>query len=200
MRISLFPLGAVFVILLHSAQAAPAAAPANPQPSNAAQSFGDWGVRCTANAAPPCEMFQLVQNRAGNRILSIAIAYEPRQDRYAIQLTTPLGVTLAKGVRLSASALTVQPLPYRRCDGTGCYVDGAIERGALDSLGRSDPKAKVTIALNGRDTDLPISLRGFSDARTAMENMAREKLTATDPAPAKPPGPVSAQPKPHASR
>ena len=158
-------------ILLPTAHAAPAPAPA--------QSFGDWGVRCVPGSAPPCEMFQIVQDKSGRRLLGIAIEYLPRQDSYAIQLTTPLGVSFAAGARIAASALTVRRLPFRHCDKDGCYIEGAIERGALDSLGKSQPKAKVTITMQGgRAVDLPLSLNGFADARPAMEKLAREEKQA----------------------
>jgi len=196
MRLVLVPATLLWgaVLLFHAA----AAAPATPSPSGGAQNLGDWSVHCVAGSLPPCEMFQRVQDNAGKRLLNIAIAYEPRQDRYVIQLITPLGVSFARGVRITSSALSVQTLPYQRCDGAGCYVTGAIERGALDSLGRSDPKAKVTIApLDGRDTDLPLSLRGFSDARTAMENLARKNVAAA--ASAKPPAPAPGRQMPAAT-
>jgi invasion protein IalB len=59
-------------------------------------------------------------------------------------------------------------------------VEGAIETGALDSLERGAPQAKVTIAsLDGRDVALPFSLRGFADARSAMVRLARARVIVT---------------------
>ncbi len=132
-------------------------------------------------------MLQVAQNKDGKRVTSIVIAYLPRRDQYVLQLSTPLGVAFAKGVRISASGFNSQPLPYQRCDGNGCYVQGAIQSGALDALGRSTPQAKIIIAaVGGREIGLLLSLRGFTAARSAMESRAREKAAATPPAAAKP--------------
>lgn len=74
-------------------------------------------------------------------------------------------------------------MPYRRCDNAGCYVQGAIQSGALAALGASRPEAKLALAsADGRSLELPLSLRGFSDARAAMESLAQEKLAPAKPA------------------
>jgi invasion protein IalB len=73
-------------------------------------------------------------------------------------------------------------MPYLRCDSAGCYVQGAIQIGALDALGASRPEAKLSMAsVDGRAVEMPLSLRGFSDARAAMESLAREKLVPASP-------------------
>jgi invasion protein IalB len=162
---------------------APSPAAQKSQGPTDSQSFDDWGVRCFAGILPPCEMFQVTQNKAGKRLTSIAIAYLPRRGSYAIQLTVPLGISFAKGVRLTASSYASQAMPYLRCDRTGCYAQGAIEQGALDRLGRGEARAKLTVgSMAGRDIDIPFSLRGFSNAREAMEKLAREKFAALAPA------------------
>jgi invasion protein IalB len=149
------------------------------------KNFGDWTVHCVPGALPPCEMFQMTRNSANKRVTSIAIAFLPRQERYALQISTPLGVSFAKGVKIAASGFASQAMPYLRCDGAGCYVQGAIQGGALDALGASRPDARLSMAsVDGRAVELPLSLRGFSDARAAMESLAREEL-----APAKPVAP-----------
>jgi hypothetical protein len=49
----------------------------------------------------------------------------------------------------------------------------------LDALDQSDPRAKLVVgSLRGRDVEIPLSLRGFAEARTAMENLALEKTSA----------------------
>ena len=147
------------------------------------KNFGDWTLHCVPGALPPCEMFQTTRNKANRRVTSIAIAFLPRQERYALQISTPLGVSFAKGVKIAASGFTSQAMPYLRCDSAGCYVQGAIQSGALDALGASRPEAKLSMVfVDGRSVELPLSLRGFSDARTAMESLAREKLAQAKPA------------------
>jgi invasion protein IalB len=172
----IFVPAAVLTLLAQLSQAA--AAPAQPPPEP--QTFQDWNVRCVAGSLPPCEMLQTVQDKAGKRLLRLSVVYLPRRDSYIIRLVTPLGISIARGVRITASSFSSQAIPFLRCDGAGCYVEGAIETGALDSLERGAPQAKVTIAsLDGRDIALPFSLRGFADARGAMVRLARAQVTAT---------------------
>jgi len=148
------------------------------------RTFGDWGVRCFAGRLPPCEMFQASRNKAGARVMEFVIAYLPRRDSHALRLTLPLGVSFAKGVRISASGYRSQAMPYLRCDRAGCYVRGAIARGALDALGHSNPRAGLAAGSpDGRDVEMPLSLRGFIEARGAMEKLAREKSAAAPRAP-----------------
>jgi len=190
MRTSIFACAALAGLLAHLPQAGAATPPPAPKAPAVTdtQTFQDWSVHCVAQALPPCEMLQVSQDKAGKLVTRFAIAYLPRQDRYALQLTVPLGVSLAKGVRITASDYAAQALPYVRCDNSGCYVEGAIEQGALDKLGHSAAQARLTIAsVDGREINLPLSLRGFSDARSAMDRLAREKMAAAPPPAAKRP-------------
>ncbi len=184
--------GALFGLALLTGPVAAQTAPIpNAPAAGDSQTFEDWGVHCVSGAAPPCEMFQFARNQAGRNLMSIAIAFLPRQDSYAVQLILPLGVSFAKGAKISAGSWASGTLPYQRCDAAGCYVGGAIESGALDALAHGGPKGKVTIASagDGKALDIPLSLNGFSAARAAMENLAREKTTAA-PKPAAPAKPV----------
>lgn len=147
------------------------------------KTFGDWTVHCVPGALPPCEMFQITRNKRNRRVTGVAIAFLPRQGGYALQVSTPLGVSFVRGLKITASGFASQAMPYLRCDAAGCYVQGAIESGALDALGASRADAKLSMtSLDGRSADLPLSLRGFADARTAMETLARAKLAPAKPA------------------
>lgn len=148
------------------------------------KSFGDWSVRCFPGALPPCEMQQASQARGGRRLMSISIAFLPRRDRYALRISTPLGIAVAKGVKIAASGYAAQAVPFHNCDRGGCYARGMIEKGALDALGRSSPKANLAVtALDGRVVQLAFSLRGFAPALAAMEDLARHKVAAAVDAP-----------------
>jgi invasion protein IalB len=161
------------LILSAPAQTAPAEKPAA---TTDTQTFGDWGVRCFAGRLPPCEMFQTARSKTGAVEAEFIVVYLPRRDSHMLQLTLPLGVSFAKGVKLLASGYTSQAMPYLRCDNAGCHVQGAVARGALDALDQSDPRAKLVVgSLRGRDVEIPLSLRGFAAARAAMEKLAREK-------------------------
>jgi invasion protein IalB len=153
-----------------------------PAPASAPETkvIGDWGVHCFASASPsPCEMQQTAtQNNTGRRVLGMSIAYAPANSRYIFQIALPLGVSLAKGVKILATGYNGVAMAYRRCDAAGCYVEGIMDVKAVDALGGASAPSKIEIAsADGRVIDLPFSLRGFTEARKAMEDLARQKAT-----------------------
>jgi invasion protein IalB len=171
-------------LFLATLAASPVCAQAQTPPAAAPKVTGDWGVHCFAAASPsPCEMQQTAtQNKTGNRVLGVSIAFVPHEGRYIFQIAVPLGVSIAKGVKIAAPGYAAPAMAYRRCDNGGCYVEGMFDGKSIDALAAASGPAKIEIAsADGRTIDLPFSLRGFSDARKAMEDLAREKA-----APAKP--------------
>jgi invasion protein IalB len=171
---------ALAAVILGAFAASPVCAQTqNPsQTTPQAKMFGDWAVRCYASAnVSPCEMQELVtQNKTGERVMSTSIAYAPAQNRYVLQLTVPLGVSLAKGARIVAQGYNGAPMAFRRCDRGGCYVEGLIDTKTLDALAAASGPGKIEITSpDGRTIDLPFSLNGFVEARRTMTDLAREK-------------------------
>jgi invasion protein IalB len=158
--------------------AASAAAPAAAAPATEAKVIGDWGVHCfTGTSVSPCEMQQTaMQNNTGRRVLGMSLAYAPQNGRYIFQIAVPLGVSIAKGVKIVGAGYTNGVMAYRRCDAAGCYVEGIMDTRAVDMLAAISGPAKVEIAsADGHAIDLPFSLRGFTEARKNMEDLARAK-------------------------
>jgi invasion protein IalB len=184
MKIAHSLMGAVAGILLVSgaalaqapadAGAAPPAAPKAPD----VKTIGDWAVRCfPVNSPSPCDVYQeLDDQRTHQRVLSLSIAYIPSLDRHALMVTVPLEVAIPKGVVIKTDSFTSQPLRYRRCDRMGCYVEMAIENGAIESMAKSGPDAAVQIvADNGKPYNLKFSLKGFAAAHDQMVGDAKAK-------------------------
>lgn len=171
----------------------PVSAMAQVQPPKPSEDkhIGDWNVLCYPVSSPsPCEMVEVAtQAKTGARVMRVSIAFAPSQNRYILQVALPLGVALPKGVRIVASAYNAPAMAYRRCDRGGCYVEGFVQSKALDALGASGPAAKIQVAAaGGNGIDLPFSLKGFADARKAMEDLARQNAASAAPAkPANPP-------------
>jgi invasion protein IalB len=166
-------------LLLATLAIAPVGAQTPPAAAPDTKVIGDWGVHCFASASPsPCEMQQTAtQNKTGRRVLGMSIAYAPLNGRYIFQIAVPLGVSLAKGVKILASGYDGQAMAYRRCDAAGCYVEGIMDAKGVDALTGASGAAKIEIAsADGRTIDLPFSLSGFADARKAMEDLARQKV------------------------
>jgi invasion protein IalB len=156
-----------------------------PNPAAAAPDtkiIGDWGVRCYTAASPsPCEMQEVVtQSKTGNRVMSMSLAFVPSKNQYVFQLAVPLGVSLAKGAAIVANGFNGPAMAFRRCDRGGCYVEGFIDGKMIDALAAAGGAGKITVSsFDGHVVNLPLSLRGFADARTAMIDLARTKASAT---------------------
>jgi len=178
---------------------AAAPAPTGPVQPSETKTFADWTVRCfPVNSPSPCDMFEMLANKqTGERVMSLSLAYMPAGDRHVIQIAVPLGVMLSKGATIESDAYTSQPLPYRRCDRGGCYVEMLLDNAAVTSLSSGDGAAKIRIfADGGKAFDIPFSLKGFADAHGAMVDLARKKISGAKPAPAAPAAPAVAAPAP----
>lgn len=179
--------------------AAPAAQPpAQPPPKPEQKQFDDWAVRCFPVQSPsPCDMFQEVANQQRNqRILAISIAYVPSMDRYALQITVPLGISIQKGLNLQTDSFTSPTMRYRRCDRDGCYVETGVDKNVIEGLARSSPDAKAKVNVtgdSGKSVGISFFLKGFAAAHDDMVTQAKAKAkpvsqtnAATPAAPAAP--------------
>ena len=165
-----------------ASEAAPAAAaPASPGQPTVVKESGDWVARCFPVAtASPCDMYQeLADRETKQKVLGISIAYIPSNERYAIQISVPLGVALANGVVMSMGSYNSPALKFRRCDRGGCYVETLLDATIPDKMASSGNDGVIKIMANN-DKPFPIkfSLNGFSGAREAMMEAARQKAKA----------------------
>ena len=142
----------------------PAAAPQPAANSAVTGKFGDWEVRCFSVPSPaPCDMVQLLtQKNTGSRVMSLSIAYAPGSNRHLVQFVLPLGVSAClRALALIAGAYTSPRLLYRRCNKTGCFVEGAIDEAVIGAMGNSGTQAKMMVMSdNGKPFSIPFSLRG----------------------------------------
>lgn len=178
-------IGAVLAILLApaAASAQAPAAPAGPPGQPDVKQVDDWFVRCFPVQSPsPCDIYQELDNQASHqRVLALSIAYVPSLDRYALQITVPLEISIPRGIVVQTDSYTSPVLHYRRCDRNGCYVEMAVDKGLIESLVKSGPVAKVNIvADNGKSYGLRFSLKGFAAAHDAMVSQAKAKAKAVD--------------------
>ncbi|HVW72076.1 MAG TPA: invasion associated locus B family protein [Rhizomicrobium sp.] len=174
--------GAVFAVALSAGQAAAQAQAGKPEQKQ----FDDWQVRCFPVQSPsPCDMFQELLNQQRNqRILAMSIAYVPSMDRYALQVTVPLGISIPNGLTIQTDSFTSPTLKYRRCDREGCYVETGVDKSLIEGIAKSSPdgKAKVNIVVdNGKKYGLTFFLKGFAAAHDDMVSEARAKAKAVTP-------------------
>jgi len=194
-----FFLSGFFVAALMSAAAfaqapaaqPPAAQPAAPPPPPEVKNVGDWSVRCfPAQTQSPCDMYQQQNDaKSQQRVLAVSLAYIPHLDKHAIQVSVPLGVSIAKGVTIQAGSYTSPVLPYRRCDRAGCYVEMLLDNSVVDQLNHGGDTALIKLtADDGKNYELKLSLDGFTAAHDSMTEQAKAKAkpdAAAAPAPAR---------------
>jgi len=155
----------------------PAAPPPRPGQPDVKQ-VDDWFVRCFPVQSPsPCDMFEeLDDQRSHQRVLAFSIAYVPSLDRYALQVTVPLEISIPKGIVVQTDSYTSPVMHYRRCDRNGCYVEMAVDKSLIEALAKSGRDAKVNIvADNGKSYGLTFYLKGFSAAHDEMVSDAKAK-------------------------
>ena len=196
--------GTALAVALASGPAlAQGSAPAAQPPAKPEQKqFDDWQVRCFPIQSPsPCDMFQEVANQQRNqRILSISIAYVPSMDRYALQITVPLGVSIPKGLSLQTDSYTSPTLHYRRCDRDGCYVETGVDKTLVEGIARSSPDAKAKVNITGDNGNKAVGiaffLKGFAAAHDDMVSQAKVKAKPVSQANANTPATPAAAPAP----
>jgi invasion protein IalB len=152
-----------------------AAAKAN-QPTDVKE-IGDWTVRCFPVKSPtPCHMLELrVAKKTGQRILGVLLAYAPSNNATLMQISVPLGVSLQNGLIINSDTWKSPPIKFRRCDQGGCYVESAIGDDVVGQLAKATTAKMQIVSVDGKRFDLAFSLKGFTEARNAMVELAKQK-------------------------
>lgn len=178
---------AAALVAMPLAAAAPAAAPAAPAPQQApsnkpieptfSKDFGDWTVRCfPGNSPTPCQMVQLrIVQKTNQRILGVLLAYVPSKDASLMEFSVPLGVALQNGLVIDTNTYKSGVLKFTRCDQQGCYVEGAVAADVLDAMARATSAKVQIVSMNGKKYQLVFSTKGFTEARRAMIEQAKNK-------------------------
>ncbi|MBZ9775973.1 invasion associated locus B family protein [Mesorhizobium sp. CO1-1-8] len=138
------------------------------------EGHGDWTVSCNIStqngaAAKACSMSQ-EQTDAQSRQRVIAIELYPNGESVKGTLILPFGLALDQGVALQIDDGVVLPaLRFRTCVPGGCLVDLSFEGDTLAALRNASSLKVKVIADGGKETNLVLSLKGFSGAldRTA---------------------------------
>ena len=118
----------------------------------------------------------LTQKKTGDRVMSLSLAFAPQTSRHLVQFVVPLGVSLLKGATLVAGSYTSPRLFYRRCNKSGCFIEGGIEEAIIGALGKADGPAKVMVVSDsGKPLSIAFSLRGFAQAHDQMVALERQR-------------------------
>lgn len=187
LRISL-AFAAVFLAAPAVAQDAPQQqqqAAKAPQPTDTKE-IGDWTVRCYPVKSPtPCNMLELrVAKKTGQRILGVLLAYVPGNNTNVIQISVPLGVALQNGLIINTDTYKSPPIKFRRCDQGGCYIESAIGDDVIGQFAKATTAKMQIVSVDGKRYDLAFSLKGFTEARNAMVELAKSHVGKGEAAPA----------------
>ncbi|HUE65501.1 MAG TPA: invasion associated locus B family protein [Rhizomicrobium sp.] len=151
------------------------------------KSVGDWQVRCfkVQNQNPCDQYWEQVDQRTGQRAVTVSIAYSPSMERHLVVITVPLGVSLPKGLTVQTDNYSSPPMHYRTCSRDGCFVQ-LVDNALVEALAKSGADGKLNIVGDdGKSYSLPLSLKGFAGAHDEMVSDAKTRAKPV-PAPAKP--------------
>ena len=163
-----------------AAQAGPTASP-----DRTSASFGDWTVQCAARPADApagtparsCEMTQSVQDSRGQIVAQFAIARPMPGQNARWVAVLPVNVTLTTPPRILAdegATAALVTLTLRACGPRGCVADAELRDEAMRALRLREGAGRlVFLSAAGAEVALPVSFRGFGQARDALEREAR---------------------------
>ena len=155
-----------------AAEAPAAEAPAEPYVKT---TEGDWKVQCirVESGDEPCEMFQLLTDKDGNKVASISVLGLPKGKEAVAGATiaTPLESALTAGVTLQIDTQKPITLPYSFCSQVGCFSNVVLKAEELELFKKGKKIAMTIVPMRAPDqkVELEISLKGFSAAWDAMQ-------------------------------
>lgn len=132
------------------------------------EEFGDWDMRCvrTANEKDPCQLYQLLQDGAGNSVAEISL-FELAGGGAAVAGATviaPLGTLLTQQLTISVDGGSTKRYPFSWCTSQGCFSRIGLTEEGLNGF-RKGAAATVTIvpfAAPDKPVSLAMSLSGFT--------------------------------------
>ena len=147
---------------------------ANAQPEDG-QVFQDWTARCEADpqnaAAKRCYIVQaVVVGEQRQRIMLMAVAYPPGQDKPLATAILPLGTELRPGIELAIDDGEPKRYPFSVCMPDGCQahilIDDALMAAFKKGVGGSVAFLRPP---ERRPIKVPFSLKGFTAAVDSLK-------------------------------
>lgn len=156
---------------------APAATapPAAPAPSTTAakkgpppRQFQDWVVICPepgADGKAICQAAQKVTiKESGKQLMQVVVGFPAGDDKAIAVFFLPLGMLLPQGAKLVIGDVEIGRLAVQRCEPGGCIAPLQLTDEVLSKL-NSSPAGKIVVTnAEGKNIDIPLSLKGFSAA------------------------------------
>lgn len=151
------------------------AAPVAATPERTAASFGDWLLRCENVAAQPrriCEVAHMIVAQGQTApVAQVAIGKQAPGERE--RLTVVLPPNIAIGVKPYVTTAKAGAVPFelawQRCLPGACFASAEISSATIAELAAQPEPGRIVFRnAADRDTALPLSFRGLSQAMAAL--------------------------------
>lgn len=130
---------------------------------------GDWVYRCLKSepgATDPCQLYQLLNDDAGNSVAEISIFPLAGSGRAAAGATivAPLETLLTQQLTLSVDGGAARRYPFEFCNTAGCVARVGFTADEVAQFKRGNAAKIVMVPAAARDeaVELTVSLTGFT--------------------------------------
>lgn len=129
----------------------------------------DWEIQCVRTEDgenEPCQMYQLLQNEAGNPVAEVSLFKLPKGGQAVAGATVivPLETALQAQLRIAVDGAQSKRYPYSLCNQIGCFARIGLTQSDVDGFKRG-ASATVTIVpfvAQDQKIELNMSLKGFT--------------------------------------
>jgi len=129
----------------------------------------DWEIQCVRvenGENEPCQMYQLLQNEAGNPVAEVSLFKLPQGGQAVAGATVivPLETALQAQLRIAVDGAQSKRYPYSLCNQVGCFARIGLTESDLNGF-KKGAKAVVTIVpfvARNQQIQLEMSLKGFT--------------------------------------
>ncbi len=134
--------------------------------------FSDWTMRCEKpqeTLEERCHIFQNAKDEENGRdIAQILVGNVPQLSEPLMFIMLPLGVFLPSGVQIQVDGNEPVGLPFEVCTPDGCRA-GAPMKEPLMGAFKNGLKLNLKVKdFDGRDVDIPMSLKSFTAGLNAL--------------------------------
>ena len=145
-----------------------------------AATFDKWEQRCmrTADGSDPCQLYQLLQDGAGNNVAEVSLFALPagQQAVAGATIVAPLETLLTEQLTIAVDGAQPKRYPFTWCAPLGCIARVGFTQAEIDGF-KMGAKATISIVPAGAPDErvnLDLSLKGFTAGFDAVSKTPAE--------------------------
>ena len=145
-----------------------------------AATFDKWEQRCmrTADGSDPCQLYQLLQDGAGNNVAEVSLFALPagQQAVAGATIVAPLETLLTEQLTIAVDGAQPKRYPFTWCAPLGCIARVGFTQAEIDGF-KKGAKATISIVPAGAPNErvnLDLSLKGFTAGFDAVSKTPAE--------------------------